>query len=285
MNKPLLKFCSAESAEKILAKECMFITSPLDLNDAFEMRPGWGEDHERQSEANESERLGYLKSSGGLSPDCQPFTNGPLDQQVRIADGQNGSIFKELHSVYRVLSFVERQASLELLPQNPEHELLMWAHYADKFQGVCIELDEGQFYNGFLKSGFRVTYNKERHALPPSFYDIWSSQPAQFRRDHFVNILTNKSPIWAYENERRMIYDLSELRDSNNYIQVKSKCKSCRDKGRTEESCTSIESNDAVKIPAASVKSVIFGTDCTATKANRILQILAQSPSEKSRNE
>src|SRR4051794_17155942 len=48
MKKPncLFKFCHADGAEKILGFESLFITSPLDLNDPFEMRPAWTDAHE-----------------------------------------------------------------------------------------------------------------------------------------------------------------------------------------------------------------------------------------------
>jgi hypothetical protein len=46
MSLPLCKFGNADGAAKILEFNTIFITSPLDLNDPFEMRPAWTNTHE-----------------------------------------------------------------------------------------------------------------------------------------------------------------------------------------------------------------------------------------------
>jgi hypothetical protein len=53
---PLFKFCSADGAAAILAGGQIFVTSPLDLNDPFEMRPGWTTEHEARQYQNELKR-------------------------------------------------------------------------------------------------------------------------------------------------------------------------------------------------------------------------------------
>jgi hypothetical protein len=44
----LFKFCSGAGAISILKGNSIFITSPLDLNDPFEMRPGWTDEHQNR---------------------------------------------------------------------------------------------------------------------------------------------------------------------------------------------------------------------------------------------
>src|SRR5678815_3061261 len=46
MRFPFCKFSSAESAQKILDFNSVFITSPMDINDPFEMRPQWTQEHQ-----------------------------------------------------------------------------------------------------------------------------------------------------------------------------------------------------------------------------------------------
>ena len=44
----VFKFCSAAGGAAILQNNSIFVTSPLDLNDPFEMRPAWTNQHEER---------------------------------------------------------------------------------------------------------------------------------------------------------------------------------------------------------------------------------------------
>ena len=48
MSRILFKFCCGDSAIRVLRGNAIFVTSPLDLNDPFEMRPAWTEEHEQR---------------------------------------------------------------------------------------------------------------------------------------------------------------------------------------------------------------------------------------------
>jgi hypothetical protein len=69
---------------------------------------------------------------------------------------------------------------------------LMWSHYSNKHQGICLEFDAGQPVIG---NAIQVEY---KDALP--VLDILTFVP----KDAF-QILVTKSPDWSYEDEYRIL--------------------------------------------------------------------------------
>ena len=69
---------------------------------------------------------------------------------------------------------------------------LMWAHYADKHQGVCLEF---ALPNPVFDRALRVSYSE---AYP--FFDLTDSDT-----ERNLMILLNKSIAWAYEDEYRLV--------------------------------------------------------------------------------
>lgn len=308
----LFKFCAGAGAVSILKGNSIFITSPLDLNDPFEMRPGWTDQHQQRHFQDEQLRSqmtaglpmhatvggGIIKQVGTM-PYSSPQQLGPVESHRGISDLHNSQVFVFLHSKFRILSLVSGLFDLG----NGEGEsdvsaTLMWSHYADKFQGVCLALDAAHFDNGIREGGFPVTYLPERQNLPPSYYDCWQSlaqatnggehqidaasglhlttaQRAEREQQHFLNLLTHKSPGWKYEHEVRMIYDLPDFIASRNYRKMEFVCETCHQKSLPIEKCAHAFFRDGVHVPAEAVRAVIFGTDCSTETVRKIFEVLS----------
>src|SRR5260370_3554696 len=126
MGKVLFKFCSGEGARAILKGNTIFVTSLLDLNDPFEMRPAWTDAHEnrfvqdQQMRSNLSAGMpvmgafagGKLRQIGTM-PYIPPERPLPVESQRGISDLHNSKVFEVLHSQYRVLSLVGDLFDLE----------------------------------------------------------------------------------------------------------------------------------------------------------------------------
>jgi len=177
---------------------------------------------------------------------------------------------------------------------------LMWSHYADQFQGVCLALDTRCFDNGMQAGGFAVKYPPERQSLPPSDYDIWlslasevsgsvhqpdaasglhltASERAERQRRSFLKLLTHKSPVWEYEREVRLIYDLPVLAQSDNYRKIEFACEACAAKGTPITQCAHRVYRDSVCLPANAIRAVVFGADSPIQLIQPIFDVLAQS--------
>ncbi|MEZ5405520.1 MAG: DUF2971 domain-containing protein [Verrucomicrobiia bacterium] len=302
----LFKFSSAKGALDILKNNSIFITSPLDLNDPFEMRPAWTNEHENkfyQDQLQKSQLITGMPiivahkdkfGSGGNMPYYPPQSPINVEHQRGIADRHNEPVFRDLHSKFRILSLVSSLFNLDQ-PGNESDEksTLMWAHYADKFQGVCLALDPSQFDNGLQQNGFPVKYLPTRQELPPSHYNIWSipeTLPTEHVHDpesnlylnseekharynqKLLQLLSHKSPVWQYENEVRMIYDTEKLQSETFYRLLRFPCMKCWERGITDPlKCKNSFFKDAIKLPASAILAVIFGHDCMFDMVDKIL--------------
>src|SRR5258708_16428919 len=263
----VFKFSSAAGGAAILRSRSLFITSPLDLNDPFEMRPAWTDAHELRHHKDQETRnkmaagrplLAAMKGGNlqhiGMMPKFTEPSATPVEHHRGTADMHNEKVFRLLHENYRVLSFSAGILDLDAThADSDETTTLMWAHYADSFQGVCLALDSTQFENGMKLGGFHVDYSPVRTGLPPNFYDVWLNQTAEKiefggvpfeqdsesglllmehnreekARDQLIRFLKQKSPVWKHEQEVRMIYELQAIQASSNYTRPQFACEDC----------------------------------------------------------
>lgn len=76
-------------------------------------------------------------------------------------------------------------------------ELLMWAHYADKYQGFCLEFATD---NELFEKARKVKYVNTMPRL--SMSEIY----VDGNRDGLMNLFCTKSKSWKYEKEWRVIH-------------------------------------------------------------------------------
>ena len=310
----VFKFCTAVGGIAILQNRSLFITSPLDLNDPFEMRPAWTDEHAQRHHEDQVRRNNMMAGTPLLAPmqdgtvcriGTMPLLEaqalGPVEHQLGIADMHNKRVFRLLHKHYRVLSFSTGILDIEKSHDvSDEHSTLMWSHYAESFQGICLAFDSTKFENGIKTGGFPVYYSPTRRSLPASFYDFFQSVTAEkvefggvrFEadsdsgllmmahnreerlRDDFISFLTHKSPAWKYEKEVRMIYDLPTIRASQHYADPKFPCEHCNKEKKSWQDCKGPTYRDALRVPPEAMLAVILGTDISKTDVMAILSAL-----------
>lgn len=86
----------------------------------------------------------------------------------------------------------------------------MWAHYASKHKGFCIEYDLLKASENLLVNLHPVIYSKERARVPKSLFDISDikSIKVSTNNESLVDLIVaflRKSDIWKYENEWRLL--------------------------------------------------------------------------------
>jgi hypothetical protein len=314
MSNTLFKFCTAPSAIAVLEGNAMFITSPLDLNDPFEMRPAWTNAHQARRRENEQRRNelmtnaplfvalegGKLAQAGKMPPTSLSLVpQVDVDNQRGIADMHNGTVFTILHQEFRLLCFVASLFDLSARGgESDEQATLLWSHYADQFQGICLAVDPTKFGNGIRPGGFPVRYDRERKSLPVSFYDsflavdsersgvpgrqrdvetgllLTPQEKTELTRHRFIDLLTHKSPAWAYEREVRMIYGIGQERQSPDYRPIRFACETCKQKGVPVERCEKPCYRDAINLPPEAVSAIIFGADSMLSTVQKVFSIL-----------
>ena len=83
------------------------------------------------------------------------------------------------------------------------NEPIMWSHYADSHAGIAIEVDQFKHVGNYP-----VTYTNERVTIDPGWFDVPAKRPECEQR--LLASFTRKSAHWAYERERRAIFDLEK---------------------------------------------------------------------------
>jgi hypothetical protein len=295
----VFKFCSAKGGASILQNRSLFITSPIDLNDPFEMRPAWTDDHEQR---HQEDRKLRNKMMGGspilLATEAGPKPMGrmhrpaeqpmiPVDSQRGIADHHNGQVFRLLHERFRVLSFATGILEIgKSYAESTEESTLLWSHYADSFQGVCLAFDPTHFENGIKDGGFPVTYSPSRNGLPPDFYDVYTrafggAPTARYTSPSedphwkaMVGFLTEKSPAWRYERELRMIYDLADTSKGDKLDRLLTPCEYCGIQQSHVDQCLNATYRDVIRLSPQAIQAVVFGTDVGAEEAAELLRLL-----------
>lgn len=163
----------------------------------------------------------------------------------------------------------------------------MWAHYADHCQGVCLILDAEKFNNGLQTGGYEVKYAEKRRTMPLWFYSAYKNvlginklpgreEMHEILYKCYLDLLTAKSPMWKYEGEVRMIYDLTRPDFCAGIDKTTMPCPICGSICRGKEDCEGPIHRDTVSVPPEAVLGVIFGSDCPENLTAPILKLLEQ---------
>lgn len=154
--------------------------------------------------------------------------------------------FNDPYELFLTMDFTEKPEMIAFygdvigkLPQLPTtcfsrspSVIPMWAHYANNLQGFALELDEEELEKHFPESLFKdVTYQDEpSDAVTQHLYRAYVI--GKFRYMHFLQASVfhaayfTKQLCWAYEMERRMVVDESEIttRDGMALLDVPTSC-------------------------------------------------------------
>ena len=109
---------------------------------------------------------------------------------------------KSLRQFHGTMDHVRRTTGVACFSESCD-SLLMWAHYAQNHQGICVEYELLKFSTELNFSLVPIIYSTERARL--SSIDIGNTEPSSLA--FFIGCLTTKSNEWSYENEWRIIRD------------------------------------------------------------------------------
>lgn len=104
------------------------------------------------------------------------------------------------------------------------NDILMWSHYGDKHNGICVEYDFMNC-NAYLQMLlFPVLYDIERPALTEKQF-VLNEEGISYEEASIIELLSKslliKSNVWEYEKEWRVILPKTILDDYDNYTAPK----------------------------------------------------------------
>jgi Protein of unknown function (DUF2971) len=195
----------------ILKNQRVYFSNPKNFNDPWDCSPYF---HvivkDPESRRKWGERLDPI------------YHNLPVDLRAKLEIGQLGNWYDNeelLRKSIDGLTQSQRQITTErwrvyCLTPHPD-SVLMWAHYAEKHQGVCLEFESRTKQVG---NAYRVVYQDTLPVIGPDDFDTIEKI--------FDAVLLTKSREWSYEDEYRILArdedaDASfSLRTSKDYLEL-----------------------------------------------------------------
>lgn len=147
-----------------------------------------------------------------LSQLNDPFETTILDYFKEFSDSRIGS-----EALGKLLTRIKNEIGIYSLSIDKQGnravlEELMWAHYANSHKGFCIEYDVD-----VLKDSIKLDISDNVDLYTVTYDDVDMSEFAlkRAKKEPKETLLSFKSPKWSYENEIRLIFDKSGIKQYN----------------------------------------------------------------------
>jgi len=204
----LFKYCKAEHGLSIIQNRTLKVSTPKSLNDPYEIiaHAEFTFEELKQVVLHSRMRDGIIQSikrrGAPISTPAEYYDNylrnrKEIDRNLRERTEELKGYFIDYSDKLDV------NVGLFCVSTNPLSNL-MWAHYADGSQGLCIGLDLSTISEDAML--FEVRYSDNRPAITAR--DLMEDGRLQ---DKLFEIYTTKSLDWQYESEYRFIFSLVDI--------------------------------------------------------------------------
>jgi hypothetical protein len=172
--------------ERVIRGEAIQFTCPLDFNDPFECRY-----RIKYGGRRRTVEMRFRKVAK------QMFPKAPLAERAELASAVAAMFAKGYVYAHELPYYEDLIKRWGVLSLSERHEsVLMWSHYAENHQGICIGFDTDRDFFGLAG---QVAYREE---MP--FSDLLTRTGEGAERILEAALLT-KSTDWSYEREWRVL--------------------------------------------------------------------------------
>lgn len=201
----------------IILDKALYFSNPGDFNDPWDCRPWWNVnaladpvvlDRHIDWYITETREHGQNISENEIQRRANAFRSNPefLIRKMKKVSLAIEATIKERYRVYCLSSKLDSE--------------LMWAHYSNKHQGICLEFDAG---NELFSQALKLSYQED---YPP--FDLTTETEDENRMP-----LTTKSAAWNYEDEYRLIAQEKKARMPEDSLMTQSNCIELPDRALT----------------------------------------------------
>lgn len=168
-----------KSVEEAILNQKLYYQDPRKLNDPYECLPNWDFGQNPKERKEYLEALLRKRGMSKLRAKKQALwgIRGSAEDFRKILEVSNQKMLERI----AICCFSERWDSL-----------LMWAHYANSYSGVCLEFDTVDRTEEFV--AFPIDYRSSRPRI-----DFVNREGESFIR----RLILTKNPDWSYEREWR----------------------------------------------------------------------------------
>ena len=181
-------FDSVRLSKIILDKE-LYFSSPGDFNDPWDCRPWWSADALADPVVFDRHIDFYITETRKHG---QNIPEDEIQRRANFFRSKPEQLIGRMSAVSLAMeAAIAARYRVYCLSSKPGSEL-MWAHYSNKHQGICLEFDAGhELFSQALKLSYQEDY---------PLHDLTNET-----EDEQLMPLTIKSAAWAYEDEYRLI--------------------------------------------------------------------------------
>lgn len=240
----------------VLRDHRLCFSSPLNLNDPFELRPAiklFDSEVSTRAAAEEFLDESIEDELNRLLPEVRALITERQVAEMRAIISKTIPSIIDFHTPAIQKSFndaVAKHIGILCLSEQQD-DLLMWAHYANSHEGFVIEFDpSSSFFNGR-----RSDQDELRHLRKVSYSEARPQLVMSNARD--MGSFLTKSQHWAYEKEWRMMFALADA---------------------TEVKVFGEKQFHLFSFPANAILSVTFGCRMSQLKRDEITEVLQGDP-------
>lgn len=185
------------------------------------------------------------------------LTNGSLSDYFQLALDQNILKKPELVNIFRgednpfekIETFQNKIGILCLSTSN--NNSMMYSHYSNNHKGICIEYNSERIFDHFKKDdqvNIAGAFVKYEHEQPNPFFleQAGENQTKEYNNSLKQQILC-KYDFWNYEEEYRVLRLPIDNKDNSNFSRSK------------------------LTLPDKSIRSIIFGHNCSIDFKNEVM--------------
>lgn len=222
-------FTKPERLARVFTEKSVYCSNPMDFNDPWDCRPCFNKEVLKNPKEYDRIVNWFMHCDRKNNPSLPEKEHLLREQELRSNYSLLESLIDQVTSGMEAA--IQSQYRVFCMSIHPDSHL-MWSHYGDKHQGVCLEFS---VKNSLFCGALQIQYMKK--------YPIFNL----YEQDEFENLkpLISKSLIWSYEDEFRLV--TAEL-------------------PYTFPNIPSSE-NGFVSLPNGALKSIILG--CQMTDANK----------------
>lgn len=252
------KYCNAHGID-ILRNLHLKVTPPNQFNDPFEFTPRMTSSDPRgfakrilKNKDNLRTIYRHFSQAGHFTGNFREFRRQSVRDRDKMIKGLETCVPAAVESVQKShLDRISQTYGVLCLSKRPD-SILMWGHYCEKQEGIVIGFDSTSPIFDKEKGLREVQYVKER-----VFFDAnWKPASVELSR-YEDQIIFSKNKDWAYEEELRQFFILSQM-----------------DKKPLRYG----SSGYFLSFPPEALVRVILGTRCSMQLASEISSILKNGP-------
>ncbi len=225
---------------KIILEKALYFSNPGDFNDPWDCRPWWNVDALSDPVVFDRHIDWYITVTRKHG---QNIPENEIQRRANVFRSNPELFIGKMKEISLAIeATINERYRVYCLSSKPGSEL-MWAHYSNKHQGICLEFDAG---NELFSQALKLSYQEDY-----PLFDLTNET-----EDEQLMPLTTKSAAWNYEDEYRLI---------------------AQEENAAVPEDTLMTQSNYIELPDGALTAIIVGCTAPDSTLNAIKELIEQS--------